>query len=435
MTIGGSTIEKQRAIAFSVLILLLAGGAAAFAYPVRPFPWFPWKDYSLGLDIAGGTSLTYRADLSAISGRDQAEAMEGLRDVVERRVNLFGVKEPRVEAARQGGEWRLLVELAGIKDINEAIRLIGDTPFLEFRRECTEAERAAAPEGAACFAPTPLTGKYLKRAQVAFHPTTGEPIVSLQFDAEGAKLFADLTRENLNKLLPIYLDGAPISLPTVREIIPSGEAQITGKFTIDEARTLARRLNEGALPVPIELVSQRTVGATLGQGALAASVRAGIIGFLAVAAFMLFFYRGAGLCAVIALGVYTAIVLAIFKLIPVTLTLAGIAGFLLSVGMAVDANILIFERTKEELRRGREMSSALREGFVRAWPSIRDSNVTTIITSIVLYTFATSIIRGFALTLLIGVLVSMFSAITVTRSFLVSAVRKSPRWWFGVRIA
>lgn len=435
MTIGETAIARGRAILFSIYILLVAGAAAVFAYPERPLPWFPWKEYSLGLDIAGGTSLTYRADLSAVSGRDQAEAMEGLRDVVERRVNLFGVKEPRVEAARQGGEWRLLVELAGIKDINEAIRLIGDTPFLEFRRECTDAERAAVPEGMPCFMPTPLTGKYLKRAEMTFHPTTGEPIVSLTFDAEGAKLFADLTRENLNKLLPIYLDGAPISVPTVREIIPSGQAQITGEFTIEEARMLARRLNEGALPVPIELVSQRTVGATLGQGALAASVRAGIIGFLAVAAFMLLFYRGAGLCAIAALGVYAALVLAIFKIIPVTLTLAGIAGFLLSVGMAVDANILIFERTKEELRRGRPMAEALREGFSRAWPSIRDSNVTTVITSVVLYTFATSIIKGFALTLLIGVLISMFSAITVTRFFLVSAVRQSPRWWFGVKTA
>ncbi len=266
-----------------------------------------------------------------------------------------------------------------------------------------------------------------------FNPTTGEPIVTLTFDSEGAKLFSDLTRENLNKILAIYLDGYPISMPVVREVIPSGEAQITGSFTIDEARKLARRLNEGALPVPIELVSQRSVGATLGQGALNLSVRAGIIGFIAIAAFMLLFYRAAGFCAILALCVYVAIVLSIFKIIPVTLTLAGIAGFILSVGMAVDANILIFERTKEELRKGREIINAIQEGFSRAWPSIRDSNVTTIITSIVLYTFATSIIKGFALTLLIGVIVSMFSAITVTRFFLLSMVGKSQRFWFGTK--
>jgi preprotein translocase subunit SecD len=436
MIVGPTKIERRKAVLLSIFIIILTAFGVFFATPKRIFgPWLdflPWKEYSLGLDISGGTSLIYRADLSNVASKSHSDAMEGLKDVIERRVNLFGVKEPRVEVARQSGEWRLIVELAGIKDINEAIKVIGSTPFLEFRRECTEEERKDLPEDKPCFKPTGFTGKYLKRAEMVFHPTTGEPVVSITFNEEGAKIFAELTKENLNKLLAIYLDGAPISIPRVNEVIPSGEAQITGKFTIDEAKTLARRLNEGALPVPIELISQRTIGATLGEGALKASIKAGILGFILVVIFMILFYRGAGLAAVFALCVYTIVVLSIFKIIPVTLTLSGIAGFILSIGMAVDANILIFERTKEELRKGKNMMSALNDGFLRAWPSIRDSNVTTIITSIVLYTFATSIIKGFALTLLIGVLVSMFSAITVTRLFLISILGRSTKWWFGI---
>jgi protein-export membrane protein SecD len=436
MIVGPTKIERRKAVLLSIFIIILTAFGVFFATPKRiSGPWLdflPWKEYSLGLDISGGTSLIYRADLSNVDPKSHSDAMEGLKDVIERRVNLFGVKEPRVEVARQSGEWRLIVELAGIKDINEAIKVIGSTPFLEFRRECTEEERKDLPEDKPCFKPTGFTGKYLKRAEMVFHPTTGEPVVSITFNEEGAKIFAELTKENLNKLLAIYLDGAPISIPRVNEVIPSGEAQITGKFTIDEAKTLARRLNEGALPVPIELISQRTIGATLGEGALKASIKAGILGFILVVIFMILFYRGAGLAAVFALCVYTIVVLSIFKIIPVTLTLSGIAGFILSIGMAVDANILIFERTKEELRKGKNMMSALNDGFLRAWPSIRDSNVTTIITSIVLYTFATSIIKGFALTLLIGVLASMFSAITVTRLFLISILGRSTKWWFGI---
>lgn len=426
-------MNRKRAILLSLVVLVAAVAAGLFAYPEQKAAWFPWRQYTLGLDIAGGTSLTYIADLSAVAPENRAEAMEGLKDVIERRADIHGVKEPRVEIARQAGEWRLLVDIAGIKDANEAIRMIGDTPFLEFRRECTEEERQGIAADELCFVPTPLTGKYLERAELVFNEITREPMVLLAFDADGTNIFADLTRENLGRPLAIYLDGAPISIPVVQEVIPTGEAQITGQFTFHEARTLVRRLNEGALPVPIDLVSQRTIGATLGREALATGVRAGIIGLLAVAVFMMFFYRGAGACAALALCVYVLFALAIFKAIPVTLTLAGIAGFILSIGMAVDANILIFERTKEELRKGRQMQEALRNGFSRAWTSIRDANVTTIISAVILYTFATSIIRGFALTLLIGVLISMFSAVTVTRFFLASVVRESPRWWFGIR--
>ncbi|MFN7088579.1 MAG: protein translocase subunit SecD, partial [Candidatus Paceibacteria bacterium] len=332
--------------------------------------------------------------------------------------------------------------------INEAIKIIGETPFLEFREERTASETEAILELQKSgderakfedlyFKPTGLTGEYLSGAQVDFEPNTGQPVVNLQFNDEGTKLFSQITERNVGKKLAIYLDGAIISAPVVREAIPSGKAQISGQFTIQEARQLARRLNEGALPVPIHLISQRTVGAILGEEALKQSIRAGIMGFLLISLFMIIYYRLSGLVAVLALSIYTVVVLSIFKLIPVTLTLAGIAGFILSVGMAVDANILIFERTKEELRRKKPIFSALEEGFLRAWPSIRDSNISTIITSIVLYTFATSIIKGFALTLLIGVLVSMFSAILVSRTLLVAFIpsgKNVGKWWFGIRI-
>jgi len=456
--------EKKRARIILIFILLVALSGGFFDYPKlwnklmgwSGLPAFPSKPYRLGLDIAGGTSLTYRADLSSVPAENYSEAMEGLRDVVERRVNLFGVKEPRVEVAKAQNEWRLIVELAGIRDINEAIRVIGETPFLEFREERTASETEAILANQKqgkdftkdpYFRPTPLTGEYLKKADVSFEPTTGVPVVSLAFNAEGAKIFADLTSRNVGKRLAVYLRCPPdcvagvppdrlLTAPVVREAIPSGTAQISGNFTLEEAKQLARRLNEGALPVPINLISQRSVGAILGQDALEKSIRAGIIGFAIVALFMILFYRISGIVAVLALLVYTSVVLAIFKIIPVTLTLAGIAGFVLSVGMAVDANILIFERTKEELRRGKALVAALHDGFSRAWPSIRDSNISTIITAIVLYSFATSIIKGFALTLLVGVLVSMFSAIFVSRTMIIAFLpeaEKMSRWWFGAK--
>lgn len=409
-------IKRSRRILLGIAALMVLTGLFVF-----PNPYFQTKPYQLGLDIAGGTSLTYRAEIAGTDLKNRPEAMEGLKDVIERRVNLFGVKEPRVEVAKTPEEWRLIVELAGIKDINQAIQLIGETPFLEFREEIPGEE-----VGTIDFKPTVLTGRYLDRAELDFDPTTYQPVVNLQFDGEGGKIFADLTQRNVGKRLAIYLDGAPISIPVVREPILNGRAQISGNFTLDEAKQLVRRLNEGALPVPITLIEQRTVGAILGQEALVKSIRAGVLGFILVALFMIGYYRINGIFAVLALLVYAAVVLSLFKLIPVTLTLAGIAGFILSVGMAVDANILIFERTKEELRSGKPRIAAINEGFSRAWPSIRDSNISTIITAIVLYTFATSIVKGFALTLLVGVLVSMFSAIFVTRTFLISFLKKNP---------
>jgi preprotein translocase subunit SecD len=281
---------------------------------------------------------------------------------------------------------------------------------------------------------TDLTGKQLDRAMLDFDPQTGAPIVTLGFDNEGAKLFAELTRKNVGKQIAIYLDGSPISIPTVQQEIPSGQAVISGSFTIDEAKLLAQRLQAGALPVPIEIVAQQSVGPVLGAQSVAASLRAGLLGFLLVILFMIVFYRIPGLVSVLALTFYAAFIFALFKLIPVTLSLSGIAGFILSIGMAVDANVLIFERLKEELKTDKPLLSSVDEAFARAWTSIRDGNATTLIVCFILYTFTSSLIKGFALTLGIGIIVSMFTAIVVTKTILkllilTPAVRRTP-WLF-----
>ena len=424
--------ENRRNLFIVIIILILSVIAGLFAYGQFNFlpKWFK-TPYRLGLDLSGGTRLLYEADLSQIELKDRDSAMNGLRDVIERRVNLFGVSEPRVEVVKMSDSYRLSVELAGIKDIATAIKMIGETPYLEFREErpkeetekILEEQKKNNPEYAFVdpyFLPSQpaLTGKYLKKAQLDFNTRTYEPMVSLEFNDEGAKIFAELTKKNVGKILAIYLDGQPISLPVVQEEITEGKAQITGKFTAEEAKKLVENLSAGALPVPIKLISQQSVGATEGEFFLNLSIKAGAIGLLAVIIFIIVMYGKLGFFASLALLIYTIINLVIYKLIPVTLSLSGIAGFILSVGMAVDANILIFERYKEEIKKGIEKKRALLEGFRRAWPSIRDSNISTIITCLVLYNFTSSMIKGFALTLLIGVLISMFSAITLTRSFL-----------------
>jgi len=392
--------------------------------------WYP-REFRLGLDLLGGSELVYEADLSNISFGEKENALQGVRDVIERRANVLGVAEPVVQIINSGNASRVVVQLAGIQDVKEAIRQIGETPILEFKEQkppktieikgedgqVMNAEVAPA-EGEDPWVNTALSGKDLKSANVEFDPTTGAPNVSLKFSDEGEKLFGDLTAKNIGKPIAIFLDGGIISAPTVQQEIRSGGAIITGSFTVPEAKLLAQRLNAGALPVPITLVSQQTVGATLGQVSLQNSLIAALFGFLFVALFMIIYYRVSGFFAIIALLIYVSIVLAIFKLIPVTLTLAGIAGFILSMGMAVDANVLIFERLKEELHGGRTLPSAVDESFKRAWTSIRDGNVTTLIASVILFWFSSSAIKGFALTLSIGVLVSMFGAIIITRSFM-----------------
>ena len=378
------------------------------------------------MDLAGGSLLTYQVDLSKVNSADRDSVVTGLRDVIERRVNLFGVSEPRVYTENAAGATRLVVELAGIRDINQAIKEIGATPFLDFREVVSTASTTGAGNPGIAdlasstigFVQTNLNGRYIVGAQLNLNSVTREPEVAIEFNDEGAKIFADLTARNVGKPLAIFLDNQLIEMPTVKEAISGGKAQISGNFTVDSARQLVERFNAGALPAPVTLVNQETISPDFGKEALDKAVFAGFLGLVAVIIFMIIFYRQLGIFATFALLMYTALTLAIFKILPVTMTLSGIAGFILSIGMAVDANILVFERTKEELKKGLSHYSAIEEGFRRAWTSIRDSNISTMITAAVLYYFTSSFVRGFALTLFIGVLVSMFSAITITRTML-----------------
>jgi protein-export membrane protein SecD len=652
---GVSRLKVKRRVGLIVLLFLIAG---SLSYS-QPANWIIDQannvmgtsfghinlPFVLGLDLQGGTHLEYEADLSVVPGTEQASALEGVRDVIERRVNAMGVSEPLVQTTRAGENYRVSVELAGVRDINEAINMIGETPILEFKvinedepRQLTEEEiveldqseneanqkaelfladvvnnpelfqdkvkeqsedpavqenggdlgfikdkseyakiyevakdaevgqviasvirtdnaevvvkveeksetgkevnarhlliqwQGAMSAGASTtrskeealayiqeikkdatpenfedkvkelseepgadqtggdlgwfgegvmvesfedavfpqevgtisdpiesdfgyhliykidergiedvrvsamqftkltrddiipppepFKRTELTGKQLERAQLEFNPRSGAAEVGLQFNDEGADLFAEITKNNIGKPVAIYLDGEPISVPTVNSEILGGRAVITGTFSVSEAKLLAQRLQAGALPVPIELIAQQSVGPSLGHTSVNASLVAGMWGFLLVALFMLLMYRIPGLIAILALTVYGSVLFAIFKTIPVTLTLSGIAGLILSVGMAVDANVLIFERLKEELKLKKSYAVAIEEAFRRAWPSIRDGNLTTLISCVVLYWFTSSVIKGFALTLGIGILISMFTAIVITRNLL-----------------
>ncbi len=432
-------MNKSRIFTVILVVVFAALGYGLYLSQAKPNSWFGRFPFVLGLDLNGGTELTYRADVSKVDSSEIKGAMEAVRDVIERRVNVFGVSEPVIqveEASALAGrnEYRLIVELPGVTDIDKAVELIGQTPLLEFKLLSTEKPKPAVQKAKVgadgvvhlnlgtstdpVFISTQLTGRYLQRAAVEFKGTTNEPVVSLTFNSEGADLLAKLTRENIGHVLAIFLDGKAISTPVINEEVADGKAQISGNFTAQEAKLLVRNLNYGALPLPIELVGTQTVGAYLGDAALHAGVKAGVVGFLLVVIFLVLWYRLPGLVASVALVIYILLSLAIFKLIPVTLTAAGIAGFILSIGMAVDANILIFERMKEELARGRKLNDAMKEGFHRAWLSIRDSNISSIITAIVLFWIGTSAVKGFAFTLGIGVLVSMFTAITVSRTFL-----------------
>lgn len=422
-------MSKKRIYITVGIIFVLAFLAGSLDYPqLFKLSFIPDIPFKLGLDLQGGTHLIYGADLSNIEKEDYDFSMQGLRDVIERRVNLFGVTEPVVQTQKAGDNYRLIVELAGVKDPSKAIEMIGQTPFLEFKEQKENYEEIVAKNQKAIergekeledpFQATPLTGKYLKKAEVGFDQQMSyEPLVLLQFNDEGTKIFGELTQNNIGKPLVIYIDGVPISAPIVQERISGGKAQIAGNFTLDKAKSLARNLNAGALPVPINLISQQSVGPILGKVSLEKSLEAGVIGFIAVALFLIFFYRLPGFLASLVLVMYVVFILALFKLIPVTLTLAGIGGFILSAGMAVDANILIFSRLKEELAEGKSFSTGIEESFRRAWPSIRDGNLTTLIVAFILFGFGTSFVKGFALTLSIGILMSMFSALIITKSF------------------
>jgi preprotein translocase subunit SecD len=316
-----------------------------------------------------------------------------------------------VYTAESNGQAQLIVDLAGVKNVADAINEIGQTPQLGF---ADVQQNGSSTQ----YVPTNLTGQYVTGAQLTFDQTTGAPQVTITFNTEGAQIFARMTAADVGKPIAIVLDGNLIEAPVVQQEITGGTALITGNFTVDSARTLVENFNAGALPAPITLINQQTISPTLGSDSFNKMLIAAIVGTLLVMLFMIFYYRLLGLFAALSLLIYIALTLGIFKLIPITLSLAGIAGFVLTIGMAVDANVLIFERIKEELKRGLSKSSAIEEGFRRAWPSIRDSNTSTIITAIILYFLTSSFVQGFALTLLIGVIVSLFSAITTTRLFL-----------------
>lgn len=385
------------------------------------------KPTKLGLDLVGGSRLVLEA--APTNGIVTPDMMSSLQFAIENRVNKLGVSETVVQ---RSGEKRLVVEIPDVSDLDQAKAYLGETAELEFRRPVME-------EGVEFWAPTGLTGKDLNKAALTTNSQNGQWVVSLEFNGEGTKKFAALTKELVGKQMAIFFNGEIQSAPTVNEPITGGQAQITGGnngFAYDEAKTMVDLLNAGALPVPAKIIEENTVGPTLGADSIAKSKVAGAIGLGFVMLFMIAYYRAPGIIADVALIIYGLILFALFKAIPVTLTLAGIAGFILSVGMAVDANILIFERTKEELKAGRTLFTAINSGFDRAFTSIFDSNMTTIITCVILYTWGTSIVKGFALTLAIGVIVSMFSAITVTKNFMHlvfgTGQLKHPEW-FGLK--
>lgn len=391
------------------------------------------KDFVLGLDLAGGSALTYKIETGTLpAGVDAAESVASLRDVVERRVNLFGVREPTVttEFSRLSNEWRLIVELPGVTDVTAAEKMIGETPVLDFRTQKKDAANLTSSSSVLSFInnfeQSRLTGRYLDKAGLVFDQTTNQPKVELTFNEEGAKLFAEITKAHIGEPIAIFLDGLPISSPKVNEEITGGKAVISGNFTIEEARALVGRLNAGALPLPVTLSGTSVVGPTLGSAAVGAGMKAAIIGFILVVAFMLFWYRLPGFMASLGLVSYSVIMLALFKLIPVTLTSAGIAGFIISVGLAVDANVLTFERMKEEVRKGKGLVDAVEVGFNRAWTSIRDSHLAAIIVSVILFWMGTSVVKGFAFTFFLGAVVSLISAQLITRVFMRAIANKNP---------
>lgn len=442
---------------FSAAFIIIGGLLGWYTYQSEVTRSNP---FHLGLDLQGGSYLVYKADVSVLNPSDISDSMDSLRDVIERRINAFGVAEPNVSTEMNTlgvdeTEHRLVVELPGVTDLTEAVDMIGQTPLLEFKIEASSDVQSQIDKDIEAllggdevadeqtlltlialnnqrYVDTGLTGKYLQKSQLQFSQAgiaTGgsfqsTPIVTLSFNKEGGDLFEKITRENLGKTIAIYLDGEIISAPRVNTVIAGGQAIIEGNFSLDEAKETVTRLNSGALPIPIELISTNTIGPSLGSEATQAGVYAGVIGFILISLIMILWYRLPGIVAVLALVLYTAIMLWIFKFLPVTLTSAGITGFIISIGIAVDANILIFERTTEEIKKGSSLYDAVTIGFKRAWNSIRDANVSSLITAIFLFWFGTALIKGFALVFGIGILVSMITAIIFTRSFLLSFIPK-----------
>ncbi len=383
-------------------------------------------ELKMGLDVQGGMQVVLEVDMSQIASEDKDDALESAREVILKRVDAYGIAEPSVVTAKKDNSYRIIVELPGVDNPTEALNLVGKTADLSFVLLKTASDSAEASAAAnLSLEPTGLTGKDLKKAQVSFDPNTGEPQVALTFNETGAKKFAQITKENTGQRLAVMLDGQIITAPVINSAIPNGQAVITGSFSLDEAKNLVIQLNAGALPVPIKVLEQRQLGASLGQQAVKDSVVAGLIGLGLVMLFMVLIYGSYGLVADIALLMYAVFTLAIYKLLGVTLTLPGIAGLILSIGMAVDANILIFERIKEELRAGKSYGVALELGFGRAWDSIKDANVATILTALVLinpfnfsFLSTSGMVRGFGITLLIGVILGLISGVVITRTLM-----------------
>jgi preprotein translocase subunit SecD len=419
------------------LVALVIGGLLAYFVWSSETPGGRWS-FKLGLDLAGGTELVYKADMSQTAVGEQDGALAALQQVIERRVNLFGVAEPIVQTERASTvsgttEDRLIVDLPGVTDIQAAVKALGETPVLEFKLVKTIGTASTT-----VFVPTGLTGRYLDSASLQFgsgiSAALAEPQVLIKFNSDGAKLFEKVTKENVGQVLAIFLDGQPISTPVIREAIAGGTATISGNFTPTQARDLVQNLNFGALPVPIVLESSSSVGPTLGAAAIAAGVKAGIVGFIIISLFMIAWYRLPGLIAVVALAEYLMFMLSIMKVVPITLTASGIAGLIITLGMAVDANILISERMKEELRggppdrpgspgrAGKGAREAVHVGFARAWTAIRDGHLTMLISGVILFWLGTSIVQGFALVFVLGVLASLISAVSLSRVFLLAIV-------------
>lgn len=387
-----------------------------------------YKEFELkqGLDIQGGIQVVLEADMTGIATEDVETALASAREIILRRVDMYGLAEPNVKTLVTQDSHRIIVELPGISDPQKALELVGQTAQLDFQLITASPVVEDATESAGMMlVETGLTGTMLKRATIQFDPTTSEPLVGIEFNEQGSELFATITTEYTGQQLAILIDGYPLMAPVIQTPIINGQATITGGFTLGEAEKLTIQLNAGALPVPIRVLEQRNIDATLGQESVNKSVFAGVVGIGLVMLFMILYYGAKGVLASIALVIYAILTLAVYKIIGVTLTIPGIAGLLLSIGMAVDANILIFERMKEELRLEKPFSVALELGFGRAWDSIKDANLATIITALILinpmdFSFLSSggMVRGFGITLLIGVLLSLFTGVVVTRTLM-----------------
>jgi preprotein translocase subunit SecD len=418
-------------------VILLTVISAVIALPEFTFrgkTFHPRFELKQGLDIQGGMQVLLQADMSQIAPEDRTEALAAAKEVMLRRVDLFGISEPLVQTSEVGDQYRIIVELPGVDDPNQALQLIGTTAELDFRllnQDLLAGDEATISAVAIfdSFEPTGITGKQLKRATVQFGQdqtsNAGQPVVAIEFDAEGSEIFRQVTTDHTGEMLAIFLDDIPLMTPVIQTPIANGQAVITGDFSLDEARNLSIQLNAGALPVPIEVLQQRNIGASLGQQSVADSVQAGLIGLGLVMLFMILYYGVQGFLASLGLIVYSLITIALYKTLGVTLTLPGIAGLILSIGMAVDANILIFERMKEELRDGKPFSLAMELGFGRAWDSIKDANLATILTALVLinpldfpFLNTSGLVRGFGITLFIGVVISLFTGVVVTRTLM-----------------